>query len=178
MAVFDIIILTLVAWGLYKGFRKGFFYIVLSFAGLIIGFMLATRFSSHLIPFLQAYLDWPPSSLLWVAYVLIFLMVIIMARLISLLLEKFFKWTGLGWLNRIAGGMVSSLKYLLIAGLLFTAVDEVQSNFKLFPGELFEKSTVYRPLVENTRKFIDLIGDLRKKDSDHLKENDLESNEN
>ncbi len=167
MAVIDYVILSLAGWGFYKGVRKGLFYIVLSLAGIIAGFLLATRLSGRLVPLLGQSLHWPEVHLKWTAYVLVFVIVLIIARLISYLLEKFFKWTGLGWINRLAGGVVSALKYLLLAGLLFTAVDEIQSEFQIFPKETFENSSVYNPLVMHTRRIIQYAGDWQDK---HLKD--------
>ena len=175
MNTLDLIVLGIVAWGFYKGLRKGLFYIVLSFAGILAGFFLATRFSGKLIPVLGNYLHWTDKQLQWVAYVLVFVIVLLIAKLISYLLEKFFEWTGLGWMNRLAGGAVSALKYLLLAGLLFTAIDEVQAKFQLFPGELFESSSVYRPLVDNTKKFIRYAGDWKEKFDENFRQ---EENQN
>jgi membrane protein required for colicin V production len=163
MAVIDYIILSLAGWGFYKGLRKGLLYIVLSLAGIVLGFVLASRFSGILIPVLSERLAWSESHIKWTAYVLVFIIVLLIARLVSYLLEKFFEWTGLGWMNRLAGGVVSALKYLLLAGLLFTAVDEIQKNFKIFPPDTFAQSTVYEPLVANTRKVIDYAGNWKEK---------------
>jgi len=159
MNLLDIIILIIAAWGFIRGLRKGLFYIVLSLAGILAGLVLATRFSGKLIPFLGRILPWDEKQLQWAAYVIVFLIVLIIARLISILLEKFFTWTGLGWMNRFAGAAVSTLKYLLLAGLLFTAVDELQAKFTLFPPSVFESSRIYKPLVQQTRKFIQYAGD-------------------
>jgi len=159
MNTLDLIILALVAWGFFRGFRKGFFYIILSLGGILAGFFLATRFSGKLIPYLNTFLQWEPQQLAWLAYIIVFLIVLVLARLISYILERFFTWTGLGWLNRLAGGAVSAVKYLLLAGLLFTAVDSVQAKFHLFPDDVFAQSTLYRPLVDQTKKVIRLAGD-------------------
>ncbi len=163
MAIIDMLILSMAAWGFYKGLRKGFFFIVLSLIGIIAGFIIASRLSGRLIPYLAEILHWDEIHLKWVAYVLIFFIVLSLSRIISHLLEKFFKWTGLGWMNRLAGGVVSGLKYLLLAGLLFTAVDEIQQKFQVFPPDTFKESTIYEPLVTNTRKLIQYAGDWKNK---------------
>jgi membrane protein required for colicin V production len=162
MAIIDMFILGLAAWGVFKGLRKGFVFMLLSLIGFIAGFWIASRFSVFLIPLLENYLRWNPHELQWLAYIILFVAVMILSRLVSYLLEKFMKATGLNWLNRLAGGFLNAVKYLFIAGLILTGADEIQKKFSIFPPAIFDNSTIYTPLVENTRKIIHAAGNWKK----------------
>ncbi|NPA43095.1 MAG: CvpA family protein [Chlorobi bacterium] len=163
MNMLDLLILATAAWGFYRGLRRGMIYLILSLAAIVVGFVAASRFSGKIVPVLADYLDWEPAHLQWLAYFLVFFLVLIVAKLVSVILEKFLDWTGLGWLNRLTGALLSAAKYLLIIGLLLSAVDSLQAKYGLFPQDVFRSSSLYRPLVDTTRQMIAYAGDWSQK---------------
>ena len=154
MNILDSVVMILVFYGIYKGFTKGIVYMVLSTAGFILGIILSVKFAFLLVPYLAHYFNLHEVQLKWLAYMLIFLGVILVMLLLSKLLYKLLKISGLGWLNRLSGALVSGLKYLFFAGLILMLIDEIQQRFPVFPDTLLKESKLMQPVTESTRMVI------------------------
>ncbi len=154
MNIFDIIILVAAAYGIYKGITKGFVHIVLSFAGFLLGLWLAANFSGKLIPYLAGQLNANDNQLRWVAYFVIFLGTLLITWIISKLITKLLKEAGLGWLNRLSGAALATVKYLFIAGLIFILIDEINRRFPVLPQDYAKGSQWHQPVMQGTKRLI------------------------
>jgi membrane protein required for colicin V production len=103
----DIVIIVLLIAGAIGGLIAGLIKTVFSLAGLIVGVVLAGRFY---IP-LSGYLGFIPSESgsHIVAFIIIFLAVMIIATLLGFLLTKLISAVLLGWLNRLGGAILGFL---------------------------------------------------------------------
>ena len=110
----DIVILVAIAVCTFLGFRTGLIGAVLSLAGLIVGIILAGRyyivFSEQLSFISQA------SIAKIVAFIIILVAVLIIARVLAWLLKRIISVLMLGWVNRIGGAVFG-----LVLGALFCA---------------------------------------------------------
>jgi len=110
----DIVILVAIAVCAFLGFRTGLIGAVLSLAGLIVGIILAGRyyivFSEQLSFISQA------NVAKIVAFIIILVAVLIIARVLAWLLKRITSLLMLGWVNRIGGAVFG-----LVLGALFCA---------------------------------------------------------
>ncbi len=157
MHFFDIFILVASAYGVFKGLTKGLVHILLSFVGFIAGLYLAANFSGMLIPYLAEQFHSSPGQMQWAAYFVIFFGAILIAWLASKLITKILKEAGLGWLNRLGGALLSTAKYLFIAGLIFVLIEETNRRFAFLPENYTENSKFFKPVTQETRQIIHLL---------------------
>ncbi len=81
-ATIDYIIISLLLIGFIFGFKSGFIQKVFSFAGFIIAILGAFTFSPRVRPFLVQYFDLIPSTAVIVSFILVFLIIILITKLI------------------------------------------------------------------------------------------------
>jgi membrane protein required for colicin V production len=113
------VVLILLFFGIYKGFFREIFEIVSLVGGIYLGFNLMDLLLSAIR------MLWPngPGWLLpALSFVLIFVTVVMLSRLLANALTKLFSWAMLGWLNRLGGALVGAAKGLLLASLLLLAL--------------------------------------------------------
>ncbi len=163
MHYLDWIILSVAAYGFYRGFRKGLVHIVLSLAGLVMAVFLASRFSGQWVPFLSEKLNSSPDKIMWLAYAVVFFGTLIAVALLTKLLDKIISSAGLGWVNKMTGGFLSALKSLLIIGLFFKLIASVQERFMIFPKDFEKDSKYYAPLIQVTDTLIHHAGNWHRK---------------
>lgn len=110
----DIVIIMVIAVFTFLGLRTGLIRAVLSLAGLIVGIVLAGRyyvtFSEQLSFISQA------NVAKIVAFIIILVGVLIIARVLAWLLKRITSLLMLGWVNRIGGAVFG-----LVLGALFCA---------------------------------------------------------
>ena len=110
----DIIILVILAVTAVGGFLKGLIKTVFSLVGLIVGIILAGRFYILLADRLTFISSEDIARI--VAFILIFLIVLIIAALLGFFFTRLFSAILLGWLNRLGGAAFG-----VILGSIFIA---------------------------------------------------------
>jgi len=155
MSAFDIIFLAILGFFTMLGIWKGFFREILGFVGIVLGAFLAilgfgpvSKIFHRLVP------DIP--SVIWVflSFILIFIAVYLLSRLLAGILSKLSKMVLLGWLNRLLGGLVGALK-----GAIFISLFLLLLGFLPFQNALQSvrnDSLFYQPL----QRFIPLVYNL------------------
>ncbi|HAE99667.1 MAG TPA: colicin V production protein, partial [Methylophilaceae bacterium] len=83
----------------------------------VVSFYVAKTYASQMAPALPA--DIPTDNLkMLAAFVILFLATLLLVSLISIALSGILKNLGLGWLNRLLGGLFGFARGLLIVGVL------------------------------------------------------------
>lgn len=113
----DILILVLLAVAVIIGLKRGVIGIILSIAGMVVGVLLAIRYYAPLAERLTFISSETGARI--AAFAIIFVGVLIVARLIAWLLSKGASALMIGWINRIAGvALCLALAALVISALL------------------------------------------------------------
>ena len=110
----DIVLIVVIGIATFIGLRKGIISMSLTLAGLIVGIVVAGR---YYVPFSQ-YLTCI-SSTTWAriaAFSIIFIGILVIAALLSRLLEKAASAIMLGWANRLVGAILGFLMGSLFCG--------------------------------------------------------------
>ena len=117
MNTFDVILLSFACALVVVGMFKGLVRILIGCAALVAAFALAARFHEGLAERLAG-LDVGIEALRLIAYLLIFVGVMLAGGLAAWLLRKVLKAAMLGWADRLGGAALGLVAALLAAGLV------------------------------------------------------------
>lgn len=131
MCILDIIILGFIAVGIVVGLCRGFFKELVGTAGLIIAIVAA----NWLAPMGQGYglaLVTDEKAALVLAWIVVFIVAMLIMKGLAHLMTKAMKAVSLGWLNRLAGGVFSGMKYFILVALLVCLFNLLSDKFEGF----------------------------------------------
>ncbi|MEN8797955.1 MAG: CvpA family protein [Flavobacteriaceae bacterium] len=148
MGFLDIILAMLLAYGLYKGLKNGFFVEIASLVALIAGLFGAIHFSYITGEYLAEYLDWEEQYIALFAFIATFVIIVILIHMVGKFLSKVTDFTLLGILNKIAGGIFGALKTAVIVGALLIYFDKMNNSANIVKPETIGSSILYTPLKD------------------------------
>ena len=146
MYLLDIIFSVFLAFGLYKGLKNGLFVEIASLIALIIGFYGAIKFSYIAGEYLSKNMEWDPNAIKLTAFIITFIVLVIIVGLAGKLLTRNANFAMLGFVNKLAGGIFGLLKTAVILGTLLFVVEVVGSSLKPSNSDLAKNSFLYKPL--------------------------------
>lgn len=147
MHIVDAVVLIVLLYGLYRGVTKGFFVAMASFLSFLIGLICALKFSNSLKIMLFERLDWDSRAIAVMAFVLAFIVAVVLVRLVAKWATEVFKTLSLGFVVRILGGVFEVFRMAIVVALLFALFDMVNSNYSLVSKETLQDSYSY-PLYQ------------------------------
>ncbi|MBZ5857869.1 CvpA family protein [Flavihumibacter profundi] len=137
--VLDLITLGILLLAMVKGLSKGLLVAVFSMVALVIGLAAALKLSAITAFWLEGSVNISSKWLPLVAFLLVFIIVVILVNRIALLMEKTIEWAFLGWINKAGGILFFGILYLLIwSVILFYLV-----KMHIITDQLMEKSVTY-----------------------------------
>ena len=127
----DIIVIGLIAFSILVSLWRGFISEVLSLAGWVVAFFVASSF----YPYLSSYLTQVNSVYLQnseylrngIAAAILFILTLIVCGIITALLSKLIDTTGLSATDRVLGGAFGALRGILIVAAILFFVDTFSS---------------------------------------------------
>ena|SRR5690606_12799082 len=148
MNVFDIILLAFLLFGFIRGLWSGFFVSLASFISILVGIFIAVKFSSLTANFLRDNLsqDWKHIEI--IAFAITFIAVVIGIALLAKVFTKIADFSGLGWINKILGGVFGLLKIVLILSVFLHFFEKINENNALVSEKTLQESILYRPISE------------------------------
>ena len=144
----DIILAVLLAYGLFRGLKNGFFVEIASVIALIAGIYGAIHFSYLTSDYLNQRLDWDASYIKITAFIITFIAIVVAVHLLGKVLTRIADFAMLGLLNRIAGGIFGLVKVAVILGALLIFLERASLPLHWIDPEAFEESIFYGPLKE------------------------------
>jgi membrane protein required for colicin V production len=148
MGILDIILGVLLAYGLFRGLKNGFFVEIASVIALIAGIYGAIHFSYLTSDYLSERLDWDPTYIKITAFIITFIGIVVVVHLLGKFLTRVADFAMLGLLNRIAGGIFGLVKVAVILGALLIFLERANLPLHWVEPETFEESVLYGPLKE------------------------------
>ena len=114
----DVMLLIIIGVFLLKGLLRGLVKELCSLVGLIVGSLLAFRFHGPLAESMVKAFSLPASVCVVLAFLAIFLSILLVFGLIGMLLSKYVKLLYVGGLNRVAGGIFGLVQGVLILSVV------------------------------------------------------------
>ena len=142
--IFDILFVIFVGGGFWWGYQKGIIYSVFSLAAYFIGIIVALKFSYIAVKFLQTSLSLGPKALAVIAFILMFLLIVLLVRGVAWALEEILKSFSLNLVNQLIGGVIFSLISVYILCVMIWLLN----RWNVFPDHQKMTSHVY-PYIAN-----------------------------
>lgn len=139
----DIVILCFVLLMLILGIKKGLIIGLASFVALVLGIYAAVHFTNWVDTLLAAHLGWNGHWLPVVTFAVIFLLVVIAVMLIAKGLEKLLKLAGIGFLNRLFGGIFGILIAVFMLSVIIFIFNHADPGEKIIKKSAKESSVLY-----------------------------------
>jgi len=127
----DILILIILGFFTFSGFRNGFIKEAARILGMVGGFFAAHKFHDDLMPYLEVYIA-NPNILTVVSYLSVFCITLVIINTFAMVLQKFFELILLGWLNRLLGTILGLIKGLFLVSIIIFILE-------IAPTEIREK---------------------------------------
>ena len=142
----DIFFAIPLIWGIVRGLMSGFVRSLSVFVGLILGITLAQTYAADLSPTIQEWFTLSARQCLSIAYVTIFVAVMIVVAIIARILDKFLHLILLGWLNKLLGALFGFFKWAIILSFFIMVVEYANSKFEFLSPEKKSESILYEPI--------------------------------
>ena len=154
MIYIDLIVIVVILYAFLKGFSNGLVNELASFLGLLIGAIISYSFSDDLSKIIDDYVEIDGQILNILSFVLLFILTSFLFTIAGKYMTKLIKYISLGTINRLLGGIFSSLKFLIIIVSISMVVNYFSEllAIEIIPSDQINKSTVYPILIS--------IGDL------------------
>ena len=143
------IILFLFGW---KGLRKGLIIEVVTLLAFGVGIYGAMHFSDFTAAHLQDFMEIKPQYLNTVAFVLTFIILVVLVNLIGRLVSKWVKSMNLGFFDKLGGFLFGILKGVLLCSVLLMVLNNFQLLGVVKP-KVKEESKLY-PYIEQTVPYV------------------------
>jgi len=144
--ILDIIFLIPLLLFAYNGFKKGIIIEVASLAALILGLYFAFYFSDLAADLLNKWFTIDPGYMAAIAFIVTFLVVVIVVIAVGKILQKFIDILLLGFFNKLAGAVFGLLKGALVLSIMIFIINYFDGSRNIFKKETCEKSIFYTPI--------------------------------
>ena len=157
MSTLDIILAIFLFYFAFRGFTNGFIISIATLIGLILGFYAASHFSEFTANWLQHDMGLKSGNIKLIAYIVTFVIVVVLIFLLGRFMTGAVKTVGLGIVNRLAGALLGIAKGLLIASFLFLLFSRIDPNESLFTASQKKGSVLYKPVAAVAPAVIPLV---------------------
>jgi membrane protein required for colicin V production len=117
MNILDAILLSVTTLLMVRGIFRGLILEIASLAGVLVGFLAATLGYSALGPWVEHTLALDPGASRLAAFGLLFVATVLALRGLAYLMRALLRLVHLGWLDRVAGGLLGLLKAGILASI-------------------------------------------------------------
>ena len=117
MTIFDYAVLVIVGLSIVISMMRGLLAEVLSIMGWFAAFFVARTYASQLAPLMPT--EIPTETLrILASFITLFVATFLVTSLLAIALTSIFKKIGLGWLNRLLGGLFGFARGMLIVCII------------------------------------------------------------
>ena len=147
MNIVDIILGIILLLAFISGFKKGLFVTLASLVGLIVGVFGAIYFSDFVGGYLSHWFDWSDKTTKLVSFVVTFSIIVIVISMAGKFLTKIADFAALGLLNKLFGGVFSTLQYAFIISIFFMFFNSSNITGYVISEEKKSESALYAPVA-------------------------------
>ncbi len=155
--MFDIFVLVLLGIGAFRGFKKGLLIEIIGIVAFIIAIVASFKLLHVGIDFLIHRFGSFSHLIPYIAFIMIFLLVLVGISLLGRMVKKILDYTLLGSIDNFAGGVVGILKMAIAISILLWLTQTV--GFTL-PESIRQNSKLYEIISPLGPKVVSIIGSL------------------
>ena len=160
LSTLDVILIIPLAWGAYKGFKRGLIIEVASLLALILGVYGALNFSEFTAKYLNSHFTVDPYWMGIISFTLTFLAIAIAIHLIAKIVDKTLKFAALGILVRLSGMLFGIMKFAIFLAVMLFIIEEFNLKFNFLDSSWNKDSIIYSGLnwiIEPIQEFLKQI---------------------
>ena len=159
MNYIDLIIVALLVIGIARGFTEGFIKEFASLLALVLGIWGAIKFSSFVAAELYDYFDMSGKYVGVIAFLITFIIIVIIVHFIGIVVDKSVQTISLGFLNRLLGLVFGFIKNALILSVVFVILNAIEARHHFLPREAIAHSRFYNPIADIAPAIFPIIGE-------------------
>jgi membrane protein required for colicin V production len=144
MSTVDIILLILLSFGAYSGYRTGLIIEVIAILALVLAVIGGFKLMHIGMDLLSSLYDGFGNLLPILAFIVIFVLIVVLINVIGKILKKVIDWTPLGAFDNIAGAVVGILKWSFGLSVMIWIINVIHIKI---PDPWLKNSSVY-PVIE------------------------------
>ncbi len=152
--ILDIVFAILLLLAFIHGYRKGLIHSIVSLLAIVIGIMAAVYLSELTAIYIDKWFNVSSKYLPLISFMVVFIGIYLLFRLLENMLEGFFKLLKLNFINQLAGAIIWSTIWVM----LFSTILFYSNNAGLLSQELKTESVVYEKAEPFAPKTIETIG--------------------
>jgi len=152
--IIDILFAVILVLAIIKGYSRGLIIAVFSLVALVVGLAAAMKLSTLAAGWLKDTVNVSAKWLPVLAFVLVFVLAVLLVRLGAKALEKTVEWAMLGWVNRLGGIIFYVALYIVIFSVALFYADKA----KLVSEKTIEASQTYGFIAPWGPKVINALG--------------------
>ena len=145
--IMDLVFGGLIAYGGFKGFRKGVIVELTSLLALVLGIYGAIHFSGYVAEQLTYYIDWDKRYVDLASFGLTSVGIIFGVSLLGKMLTSLAKLVMLNGVNRMLGLLFGGLKLAVFSGVILIFLMKANALFGFIPSEIIEQSLLCDTLL-------------------------------
>lgn len=148
MNYIDLVFGLLLIVAAIQGFRNGFIIELASLAALVLGIWGGIIFSDYTAGFITQHTGFQSKHLGTIAFVITFIVIVILVHIMGKMLDKVVKAVFLGFINRLAGVIFGVLKSAVVMSIILLLFDGIDENVHILPAKQKAESKIYEPMKQ------------------------------
>lgn len=140
---FDIIIVIVAAYSIFKGYSSGLVKQLASLVGIIASILLSNKVAFIILPYLRNWEIFPDSLVEPAAFITSFLLIFAVVMVLGHMLQTILESIKLDSLNKIGGVVICLAKWLIVVSLILNLVEKMDKDHSLIAEDISEKSKAY-----------------------------------
>lgn len=161
MTLLDVFLMLPLAYGAWRGFKKGLIIEVFTLLAIVVGIYMAVHFSDLISNKINENVGEEYSATPAVAFSLIFLAVGALIYFGGIALEKVIKVVNLSIANRMLGLLFGTIKTLYLLSIFLVTYQSYDPEGKLITEENRDASMLYYPIKNTSIKTIPYLSQSR-----------------
>lgn len=125
MSSIDIALIVIMLIGAFLGYREGFLMELFSFAAIVLGVLGAFKLMGYAMLYLADEFDIDETILPYVAFAIVFIVILIVVRLVGKIIKVSIDKTFLGRLDQVAGACLGLLKAAFLLSVSLWIMDSL-----------------------------------------------------
>ncbi|MEM6523093.1 MAG: CvpA family protein [Bacteroidota bacterium] len=157
MSLFDLVLVGLLAFGAYKGFRKGFLLEAIAVLSFVLAIIGGFRLMHWGMSVLSERFDLNGQILPYISFLLIFVSIVIAVNLLGKFLKTILDMTLLGSIDNLAGALLAILKWAFGISILLWLSNSFGISVE---GSWTNNSLILPYLLTLAPKVVDLVSEV------------------